>query len=183
MWKLTLLASLALTSVASFTSLASAEPRDGSHDFDFELGTWKIKLRRLEHALSGSTKWIEYNGTSTTKPLMGGKAQVVELTVDSTTGVHLEGMTVRTYNPATHQWYLSWANAKNGIFAQPPTVGEFKNGRGEFYDSEEYEGRWILVRLTWSQMTKTSAHFEQAFSADGGKTWEVNWITDQVRTN
>ena len=177
MWKLTLLASLAVS------TLASAEPRDGSHDFDFELGNWKIKLRRLEHALSGSTKWIEYNGTSTTKPLWNGKAQVEELQIDSTTGVHLEGMTVRTYNPTAHQWYLSWANAKNGIFAQPPTVGEFKGDHGEFYDSEEFEGRWIMVRLVWSKITKTSAHFEQAFSADGGKTWEVNWITDQTRVD
>jgi hypothetical protein len=175
MWKLMLLGSLAVT------TLAAAEPRDGSHDFDFELGKWKIKIRKLEKPLSGEQKWIELSGTSTTLPIWGGKAQVEELDLDGAGGAHIQGMTVRTYSTSGHQWYLSWQNVKTAGAFGPPTVGEFKGDRGEFYDQEELDGRMILVRYIWSNITKTSAHFEQSFSADGGKTWEPNWITDQVR--
>lgn len=89
-------------------------------------------------------------------------------------------MTVRMYSPTAHQWFLNWANAKNGRF-DVPTIGEFKGDHGEFYDQEMFEGRMILVRYIWSNITKTTSHFEQSFSDDGGKNWEVNWITDQQR--
>ncbi len=175
MVKLTTVALLALT------TLAAAEPRDGSHDFDFELGKWKIKIHKLEKPLSGEQKWIDLSGTSSTVPIWGGKAQVEELEVDGSGGAHIQGMTVRTYSPTGHQWYLSWQNIKTAGSFGPATVGEFKGDRGEFYDQEDFQGRMILVRYIWSNITKTSAHFEQSFSADGGKTWEPNWITDQVR--
>jgi len=110
----------------------------------------------------------------------GGKAQLEELEIDSATGTHLEGLTLRTYSPTSHQWYLNWTNAKTGTFG-PPTVGEFSGDHAEFYDQEDFNGRMILVRDAWSKITKSSAHFEQAFSADGGKTWELNWVTDETR--
>jgi hypothetical protein len=166
--------------LALLTAPAAAEPRDGAHDFDFELGTWKLQLKKLEHPLSGQKKWLDYTGTSVTRPLWGGKAQVEELEIDSPTAGHLEGMTVRMYSPTAHQWFLNWANAKNGRF-DVPTIGEFKGDHGEFYDQEMFEGRMILVRYIWSNITKTTSHFEQSFSDDGGKNWEVNWITDQQR--
>jgi hypothetical protein len=175
MWKLTLLASLVLT------TLVAAEPRDGSHDFDFDLGKWRIKLKKLEKPLSGEQKWIELSGTSNTVPIWGGKAQVGELDVDGPGGVHIQGMTVRTYSPTGHQWYLSWQNVKTAGSFGPATVGAFTGDHGEFYDQEDFQGRMILVRYVWSNITKTSAHFEQSFSVDGGKTWEPNWITDQTR--
>jgi hypothetical protein len=176
MYKLASLTLLALTALAG----ATAELRDGSHDFDFEIGKFKLKLKKLEKPLSGQKKWVEFEGVSTTRPLWNGKAQVEELELDSPIGGHIEGMTVRMYSTAGHQWYLNWANAKNGKF-DVPTVGEFKNGRGEFYDQEVIDGRMIFVRYIWSNITKTSSHFEQSFSDDGGKTWEPNWITDQTR--
>ena len=89
---------------------------------------------------------------------------------------------MRLYNPRSRQWSINWANAQNGTF-DLPTIGSFKNGRGEFYDQETYKGRTILVRYTWTATTTNSPHFEQAYSEDGGKTWEVNWITDQVKVN
>ncbi|HET9626038.1 MAG TPA: hypothetical protein VFP84_31975 [Kofleriaceae bacterium] len=161
-------------------AVPSPELRDGQHDFDFELGKWKIQLKKLKAPLHHSNEWLEFSGTSTTRPLWNGKAQVEEFEVDSPVAGHLEGMTVRLYSPTSHQWSLNWANQKNGRF-DTPTVGEAKDGRGEFYDQEMYEGRMIFVRFVWSNITPRSAHFEQAFSADGGKTWEVNWITDQTR--
>ena len=175
MLKLTLLASLALT------TLVAAEPRDGSHDFDFQIGKWRLKIKKLEKPLSGQHNWLDFTGTSTVTPLWGGKAQVEEIEIDSPVAGHLEGMTLRTYSPSGHQWYLNWQNAKSGAAFGPPTVGAFNGGRGEFYDQEDWNGKMILVRDLWTNITKNSAHFEQSFSDDGGKTWEPNWIADQSR--
>ena len=161
-------------------TLAHAEPRDGSHDFDFEVGKWKLHVRKLEHPLSGQQKWLDYSGTATTRPIWSGKGQVSELDIETAQGAHIEGFTLRTYSPASHQWYLYWASAKAPKI-DVPTVGEFKGDRGEFYDQEMFDGRMILVRYIWSAMTKTSAHFAQSFSIDGGTTWEPNWIADQTR--
>jgi hypothetical protein len=166
--------------VETSVQLTPAE-RDGQHGFDFEIGAWKIHLKRLEHRLTGSTTWIEFDGTSVTRRVWDGRADLEEFEVDSPTG-HIEGMTLRLYDPQTHQWSLYWATSKSGTLGQP-TIGEFKNGRGEFFDTEPSgpNGRAILVRFVWSDITPNSAHFEQSFSDDGGKTWEVNWITDQTR--
>ena len=153
--------------------------RDGQHDFDFEAGTWKIHLKRLVYPLTGSTTWVEFDGTSVTRKVWDGRAWLEEFETNGPSG-HIEGLTLRLYNPQSHQWSLYWANSKDGTLGQP-TVGEFTNGRGEFFDQEPYNGRVILVRYVWSDITPNSAHFEQAFSTDGGKTWEVNWITDQTR--
>lgn len=155
--------------------------RDGQHDFDFLLGTWKYHLSRLEHPLTGSAKWIEFEGTGTCRPVWGGRAQLDELEADGPSG-HIEGLTLRLYNPESHQWNLNWVNSKIGTLGAP-TIGSFnaKNGRGEFFDQETINGRTILVRYIWSDITPTSARFEQSFSDDGGKTWEPNWITTQTR--
>jgi hypothetical protein len=100
---------------------------------------------------------------------------------DSQTG-HIEGLTLRLYNPQSHQWSIYWANGKDAILGQP-MIGEFKSGRGEFYDQEPWKDRAVFVRFIWSNTAGDKPHFEQAYSDDGGQTWEVNWITDQTRTN
>jgi hypothetical protein len=164
---------------------ASEQPeRDGQHDFDFELGTWKTHLKlssRLGHPFTGLNTWSEYQGTSVVRKIWNGKANMVELEVDGPTG-HVEGLNLRLYNPQSHQWSLNFANTKVGTMSVP-TVGEFKNGRGEFYDQETINGRMMLVRNVWSDITANSCHFEQAFSDDGGKTWEENWIADDTRVS
>lgn len=152
---------------------------DGQHDFDFEIGTWKTHLRRLQHPLTGSTTWVEYNGTTTVRKVWNGKANMVELEVTGPAG-HLEALSLRLYNPDSHQWSLNFSNVASGTMATP-AIGEFKNGRGEFYDQETLNGRAILVRFVISEITTNSCHFDQAFSADGGKTWEVNWIATDTR--
>jgi hypothetical protein len=159
---------------------AAATQRDGSHDFDFEIGTWKTHLSRLDHPLTGSHTWIQYEGTSVVRKIWNGRANMVELEVDGPTG-HVEGLNLHLYNPQSHQWSLNFANAKVGALSMPPTVGEFKNGRGEFYDQEEFNGRMILVRNIWMDITANSCRFEQSFSDDGGKTWEPNWIAVDTR--
>lgn len=153
--------------------------RDGQHDFDFEIGTWKTHLKRLVHPLTGSTTWVEYEGTTVVRKVWNGRANLVELVADGPAG-HFEGLNLRLYNPQSHQWSLNFANSNGGSLSQP-TIGEFKNGRGEFYDQETLDGRAILVRFVISDITPDSCHFEQAFSDDGGKTWEVNWIATDTR--
>jgi hypothetical protein len=163
-------------------ALQASTPRDGQHDFDFEIGTWKVHLKKLQRPLTGSTTWIEFDGTVAARAVWDGRANFDEFEADSPSG-HLEGLTLRLYNPQARQWNLYWANPKDGTFSGPPQVGEFKNGIGEFYCQDTYNGRMILIRYVWSAITPNSAHFEQSFSTDGGKTWEVNWITDQTRTS
>jgi hypothetical protein len=153
--------------------------RDGQRDFDFEIGTWRTHLRRLVHPLTGSTTWIEYDGISVVRQIWNGRANMVELEADGPGG-HFEGLNLRLYNPESHQWSLNFAGGSGGGLSQP-TIGEFKNGRGEFFDQETLNGRAILVRFVISDITADSCRFEQAFSKDGGKTWEVNWIAIDTR--
>src|SRR5882724_10379770 len=153
--------------------------RDGQHDFDFEIGTWKTHLRRLLHPLTDSTSWVEYEGTSVVRTVWSGRANLVELVAEGVAG-HFEGLNLRFYNPESHQWSLNFANSNSAALSSP-AVGEFKNGRGEFFDQETLSGRAILVRFVISEITPDSCHFEQAFSGDGGKTWEVDWIATDTR--
>jgi hypothetical protein len=170
--------------VAKTSSQPALTERDGQHDFDFELGSWTIHLKRLLHPLTGSKTWVEFDGTSVTRRVWNGRAQLEEFETDSPAAGHIEGLTLRLYDPKTHQWSLYWATSKSGVIG-PPTIGEFKDGRGEFFDTEPSgpNDRAILVRFVWSNTQTSSPHFEQSFSEDGGKTWEVNWITDQTRVN
>lgn len=160
---------------------ATAPPRDGQHDFDFEIGTWKTHITRLQHPLTGSKTWVEYDGTSVIRKLWDGRANIVELDVKGPAG-RIEGISVRLYNPQSHQWSLNYANSMEGVFSQP-TVGEFRDGRGEFYDQEPLSGRMILVRNVFTNITPNQYRFEQSFSDDGGKTWELNWIAVDTRMN
>lgn len=153
--------------------------RDGQHDFDFEIGTWKTHVRRLLRPLSGSTTWVEMEGTSLVSKVWNGRGNLVELTADGPNG-RFEGLSLRLYNPQTRQWSLNFASSRDGMLT-PPTIGEFKEGRGEFYAQETLNGRAIFVRFVISQLTPDSWRFEQAFSADGGKTWELNWIAVDTR--
>jgi hypothetical protein len=153
--------------------------RDGRHDFDFEIGTWKTHLWRLQQPLSGSNDWVEYEGSTIVRNFWNGRANLVELEVDGPAG-HIEGLNLRLYNPQSHQWSLNFASSSGGTMSQP-TIGEFKNGRGEFFDQEVFNGRAILVRFVISDIKPDSCRFEQSFSDNGGKTWEVNWIAIDKR--
>jgi len=153
--------------------------RDGQHDFDFEFGAWKAHLSRRLHPLTGSNTWVAYDGTSVVRKVWNGRANLGEFNVSGSTG-HIAGLSLRTYNPQSRQWNISWANSSDGSLTQP-MIGEFKNGRGEFYDQESMNGRAIFVRFIFSDITANSFRLEQAFSNDGGQTWEPNWITTFAR--
>jgi len=176
----------ARTSLAVSTAifLAAATPsraaeHDGQHDFDFNFGTWKTHVSRLVHPLADSKTWTEYDGTSVVRTVWNGRASLFELDVQGQAG-HIEGVGLRLYNPQSHQWNLNWTNSSVGML-DGAMIGEFKDGRGLFYSAENFEGRNILVRNGFSDITPDSSRFEQAFSADGGKTWETNWIMTQTR--
>jgi hypothetical protein len=154
----------------------------GPQDFDFEIGRWKTQLRRLSNPLSGQpAKWVEYEGTTLVTKVWNGRANLVELDVKGPAG-HIEGLSLRLFNPETRQWSLNFASARSGTLTTP-TLGGFSNGRGEFYSTDTFDGRDILVRFVISDVKPDSARFEQAFSADGGKTWEVNWIAVDTRVH
>ena len=120
-----------------------------------------------------------YEGTTVVRKVWDGRANLVELRADGSSG-HFEGLSLRLYNPQSHQWNLNFASSNAGTLSQP-TIGEFKNGRGEFFDQEALNGRAIFVRFVISDITPNSCRFEQAFSDDGGKTWEINWIATDTR--
>ena len=177
---LLLVAAIALPMPAQTTPKTPAV-HDAQHDFDFEIGTWRTHLRRRLHPLTGSNTWVEMDGTTVVRKVWNGRANLVELEVDGA-GAHFEALSLRLYDPESRQWTLNYANSGNGRLT-PPTIGEFRDGRGEFYDQETINGRAILVRFVISEITATSCHFEQAFSDDGGKTWEVNWIVTDTRAD
>ena len=185
---------LALTTVAAVIlhpGLSRAQPaavpppaiHDGGHDFDFLIGDWKAHVRRLPDRLVGSTKWIEYDGISNHHKLLDSDANFEEFEVRNAAGDHLKGQTLRLYNPETHQWSIYLVDVNRGTLDGPPQVGQFTDGpdgksMGEFYAQDVWKGRAVYIRYQWRSLGPKTARMEQAFSADGGKTWEVNWICE-----
>jgi hypothetical protein len=165
---------------AQAAASAQGEARDGQHDFDWEIGSWSTQLRYLPEPLTGSTRWIEYSGTSDVRAVLGGRANLVELAVVGPAG-RIEGASLRLYNPQAHQWTLNFASARNGTLTPPVTGGFDGQGRGTFYGLDSVGGRTVLVRFVISDITATSARFVQSFSIDGGATWEPNWIAVDTR--
>jgi hypothetical protein len=153
--------------------------RDGSHDFDFDFGNWITHSSRLLHPLTGSKQWVEMDGVTIVKTIWGGRANLAEFKADGPAGP-LELLSLRWYNPVARQWYLDFATPAVGALGIP-NIGEFKNGRGDFYDQETINGKSILIKFSIWEITTDTAQSEQAFSDDGGKTWEVNWINRYTR--
>lgn len=155
--------------------------RDGQHDFDWEFGNWKTNVRVLRNPLSGAQpNWAEYQGTSIVRPVAAGHYNLVELSVSGAAG-SIEGAALRLYRPQAHQWTLNFANVRDGLLTAP-VIGSFDgHGRGTFYADDTLDGRPIKVRFIITAESEGHAHFEQAFSADGGATWELNWIADDSR--
>jgi len=161
------------------SSSPSIVRRDGQHDFDFSIGRWRTRIARRLQPLSGSDEWAEYNGTSIVRPIWNRRASLGETEAEGPAG-HLQALSLRLYNPQSHQWSLNFSNSSLGTMSTP-TIGEFKNGRGEFFDQEDLDGRSIYVRFVISDISAHSVRFEQSYSADGGKSWELNWVATDTR--
>jgi len=155
---------------------------NGQADFDFFIGYWRVRNRRLRERLKGSLVWDEFPGEVAVRPVMDGSGNVNEFVAHAPSGT-ITGLALRLFNPRSGEWSIYWTTVGSGTLDFPPMVGSFRDGRGEFYNQESFEGRSIFVRFVWSEIAANSCRWEQAFSADGGRSWEPNWIMEFTRTD
>jgi len=161
----------------STASRSDNAPADGRADFDFFFGRWAVSHRRLRKRLAGDTNWDAFGGTCDTRPILGGLGNFDDNVIDLPGGSY-RAATLRTFDPETRQWSIWWIDGRNPLTIDVPMRGTFADGVGTFLCEDVFEGRPIQVRFLWSRITEKSARWEQAFSPDGGKTWETNWIMD-----
>jgi hypothetical protein len=153
----------------------------GLHDFDFLNGDWKTQHRVLKERLAGSSEWLEYDGLFSQRPLLDGWANTGDNLFNKPDGAY-RGVSLRAYDPKTGQWAVWWVDGRHpSNSVDPPTKGRFKNGVGTFYSEDTLRGRPVRLRVVWTHPTPNTAHWEQALSADGGKTWELDWVTEFTR--
>ena len=151
------------------------------HDFDFFLGSWTVRHRRLKTRLAGSNDWEEFDGTTTCRSLLGGVANINESVAHRPSGTAY-GLGIRAFDAGTNSWADWWLDARNPVEIGAPGIGRFANGVGTFLSDEMFEGRPVKVRGRFSSISPTLAQWEQAFSPDGGATWETNWVMRYMRT-
>ena len=163
------------------TAAIPVDTHDGTHDFDFLHGAWRIRNRKLRAPLAGSSDWYEFEGRAVERPLWDGQGNLEEYEATLPDGVHLRGLALRLYNPVAKQWTINWSSSTTGTL-DPPMTGVFSDGVGSFYSHEDYKGRPIVVRFLWTSSGRDAARWEQAFSADDGASWETNWVMDFTRT-
>jgi len=176
---LTALPAVGVTQKAANDSGSPEAQRDGAHDFDFDFGVWHTEITRRLHPLSDSTESMKLSGTVTIRGVWGGKAQLEEIEADGPKG-HWEGMSLFLYDPVAHQWSQSFIGAASGVFS-PGFVGSFHDGKGELFQQDTLDGRSVLVRATWSDITPSSHKYEEHYSADGGKTWALSFSALKTR--
>jgi hypothetical protein len=165
------------------TPHAAARPDtagDPVHDFDFYVGSWRIHHTQLVERLAGSTTWREFDGTSVAYPTMGGAGNMDDNVLEHPNGTY-RAVSIRAFDPESRQWAIWWLDGRNPHRIEPPVLGWFENGIGTFIGEDTFNGIPILVRFRWSDITATTCRWEQAFSTDGGQTWEVNWIMESTR--
>jgi hypothetical protein len=166
------LPALLLPQTATVTTPHKGSDLVGIRDFDFEIGNWTVhhRVRRADG------HWVEFDGTCTNRPLMAGAANVEEHVFSRPTGV-TRGLALRAYDPNTGLWAIWWVDGRDphGTL-DPPVKGRFEKGVGTFYSDGLVDGKPTRTRFLWSRITPTSARWEQAYSADAGKTWETNWV-------
>jgi len=159
----------------------SAEPgRPGAGDFDFFIGRWRVHHRRLDERLADSQDWTEFGGSCETRRILGGLGNMDDNILELP-GDPYRAVTLRTYDPKTRQWSIWWLDGRHPATLDTPMVGSFENGVGTFYANDSFQGRPIRVRFLWTLPAPDRPRWEQAFSADGGDSWETNWIMNFTR--
>jgi NIPSNAP len=151
----------------------------GANDFDFLIGDWRVHHRRLKERLASNHDWLEFEGMCVMQKILGGAGNMDENFLDFPGGAY-RAVTLRTYDAAKKQWSIWWIDGRNPSHLDPPVVGGFKDGVGTFYTDDNFKGKPIRVRFLWTNLT-ANPRWEQAFSDDGGKSWETNWIMEFVR--
>ncbi|MFE9407128.1 hypothetical protein ACFYNY_36055 [Streptomyces sp. NPDC006530] len=146
--------------------------------FDFLHGSWDVANRRLAAPLDpGPGTWVEFPGHAVVRPLFGGAGNIDEITFPT---LGRQGATLRLFDRDSERWSIHWADSRTGRL-DPPVVGDFTGDRGDFHGEDTYGGRPIQVHFVWYRLGPDAARWEQEFSADGGRTWELNWIMDFAR--
>jgi hypothetical protein len=181
---------IALLGAAVLSTASARAPQDnpkptpaapnlsGLHDFDHRVGRWTAHHRRLRERLAGSTTCDEFDGTQVFWQVMDGYGNVDDNVLELPSGTY-RGVTLRAYDAKSGEWAIWWLDGRTPFGSlEPPVKGRFENGVGAFYANDTLRGKPIRVRFLWSGITPEAAHWEQAFSPDGGKTWETNWVTD-----
>ena len=187
--RLSLLAAVAANSLSLRSACANnpgllesaAAPDPSVHDFDLFFGTWRARHRRLKERLADNTEWTEFDGTSTMHRLLGGYGNLDD-NVFYLPGGTYRGVSLRAFDPGSKRWAIWWLDGRAPHTLDAPVIGRFENGVGTFVGDDTLRGKPIKVRYQWSRITSTSRQWEQAFSPDGGKNWETNWITQFTRT-
>jgi hypothetical protein len=159
---------------------STIQVRSGERDFDFSLGGWKAWNRRLRRPLAGSDEWDEFESRVAARPLPAGLGNEELYCTDFDGG--LVGMSFRFFDPETGMWSVYRTDSRGPGALDPPVFGSFDGDTGVFLGEDTYEGRPILVRVLWTGVDTSTPSWEQAFSDDGGDTWETNWIIEFTRT-
>jgi hypothetical protein len=152
-----------------------------AHDFDFWFGSWDVRNRWRKRRLAGAEDWEEFDATVVARPLLGGMGNEDEFRTDHAGG--FVGMSFRFFDPERRRWSIYWADSRRPGELDPPVFGTFSGDTGVFEGEDVYRGRPVLVRFTWSGITTETPRWEQAFSDDGGRGWETNWVMDFSRTD
>ncbi len=149
-------------------------------DFDFIIGDWRVRHRRLKTRLAGCREWIAFEGTSSTRKILGGFGNLEDNALDLPDDAY-RAAALRSFDPTTATWSIWWLDGRHPDRIDTPVVGGFANGTGLFYADDTVDGVLIRVRFTWSSLATDAPRWEQAFSVDGGETWETNWTMDFFR--
>jgi hypothetical protein len=178
--------SLLAAAATSFSSTANAREsapmsHDPVHDFDWLFGSWHVQHRRLKERLMNNAEWVPFDGTCVCQPLMAGAGNVDDNVLNLPEGSY-RAVGLRAFNAKTKAWAIWWLDGRNPHSIEVPVEGGFEDGVGTFIADDTLRGKPIKVRFQWSKITRTSAQWEQAFSPDGGRTWEVNWMMEFTRT-
>jgi len=180
MWKLLLRSVMVAGVIACLPFTARAQPpRDGSHDFDFARGVWHTHATQVLDPFDGGTHTVVMDGTKTARPVWNGKAWLEEIEADGPKG-HWEGATLFVYGAKAGQWSQTYIDSSSGK-VEAPTIGVFKDGRGELFGTTVYKDRTVLVRGVWSNIKADSHHFDISYSRDGGQTWATAFKADLTR--
>lgn len=151
-----------------------------SKDFDFEIGSWKVKHRRLKERLAGSDDWEEFEGTADMRPVLGGNGNVEDNVLEFPGGT-CRAIALRTFDPMSNTWAIWWLSSDSPHELGVPVIGRFEAGVGSFFADDTLHGTPVQVRFLWLRTDSTSPRWEQAMSEDGGMNWETNWTMDFER--
>ena len=176
---LTFVITAAIASPATTQSHASSELRDGSHDMDFNVGSWHTDITRYPDPFGDAGKTVHMAGTVRVRPVWNGKAEFEEIEADGPSG-HWEGGTLFLYDPESRQWSQNFVSTASGHF-DPPTIGGYRDGNIEYYSTDEFQGRTVLIRGIWSGIKPDSHSYQEDLSSDGGKTWHPAFVAHLTR--